>query len=116
MTFRQEWGVDKLLSEYKVPEVLKLYYPGGVCGYDNEGCPVWVGPVGGFDWKGARINIILPRKAKNLASSFWLCRAVLPLTIICGHDKIALIYELHGIMHYVLKIKEDIFVKKIIYF
>ena len=52
MEWRKKWKADTLLQDYKVPEVLKKYYPGGLAGYDKEGCPVWMAESANFDLKG----------------------------------------------------------------
>ncbi|KAK6192518.1 hypothetical protein SNE40_003970 [Patella caerulea] len=51
-TWRAQNGVDTILSDYKVPEVIEKYYPGGLCGRDKEGCPIWIDPFGDMDIKG----------------------------------------------------------------
>ena len=44
-----------------MPEVLRKYYPGGHCGFDKEGCPIWIDPIGNIDPKGriATVNYLL---------------------------------------------------------
>ena len=58
MTWRKKWDADNLGSNWEAPDVMKKYYPGGVCGYDKEGFPIWVMPCGPLDMKGVIINII----------------------------------------------------------
>ena len=41
-----------MLETYKAPEVLVKYFPGGLCGHDKDGNPVWIDPLGGADMKG----------------------------------------------------------------
>ena len=43
--------MDCILN-WKAPEVLRKYYPGGFAGFDKEGCPVWIIPFGHADVKG----------------------------------------------------------------
>ena len=43
--------MDELL-DWEPPEVIKKYYPSGICGYDNEGSPVIVVPFAGLDMWG----------------------------------------------------------------
>ncbi|XP_050715606.1 SEC14-like protein 2 [Eriocheir sinensis] len=51
LEWRREWGADTVL-EWEVPEVLSKYYPVGMAGHDNKGCPVWIIPYGGCDMRG----------------------------------------------------------------
>ena len=44
--------MDRILEEYNPPDVLVNYFPGGHCGYDKEGAPVWITPSGQLDIKG----------------------------------------------------------------
>ena len=59
MEWRKKWKTDTLFQDYKVPEVLKKYYPGGLAGYDKEGCPVWMVQSANFDMKG-KLHISTP--------------------------------------------------------
>ena len=42
-------------------EVVRKYYPGGHCGFDKDGCPIWINPIGNIDPKGriATVNYLL---------------------------------------------------------
>ncbi|XP_033627184.1 SEC14-like protein 2 isoform X1 [Asterias rubens] len=40
------------LSIENSPEVLRKYWPGGCCGFDKEGSPVWIDPFGKCDLRG----------------------------------------------------------------
>ena len=55
----QEWkkkfGTDTLL-DWDVPEVLKMYYPGGFFGEDKHGCPIWIDTLGTIDPKGIALS------------------------------------------------------------
>ena len=51
MEWRKKNNVDKLL-DWKVPEVLEKYYPGGLYGEDREGYPIWIDSLGTVDLKG----------------------------------------------------------------
>ena len=42
----------KLLAVCLVFQVLAQFYPGGYFGYDKEGAPVFIDPVGQIDFKG----------------------------------------------------------------
>lgn len=44
--------VDSLLNSWQPPEVLTKYFPGGLCGHDKEGCPIWIEPIGLADVRG----------------------------------------------------------------
>ncbi|XP_074643835.1 SEC14-like protein 2 [Tubulanus polymorphus] len=52
MEWRRQIGADTILDDYQIPEVIQKYYTGGMCGFDNEGCPVWIDPFGHIDLKG----------------------------------------------------------------
>ena len=52
MEWRKQWNVDTILQDWKIPEVMKKYYPGGLAGYDKAGSPVWVVESAKFDLKG----------------------------------------------------------------
>ena len=58
MEWRKKWKADTIYQDYKVPEVLKKYYPGGWAGYDKEGCPVWMMQSGHFDMKGKLLSVL----------------------------------------------------------
>jgi len=32
--------------------LFRKFYPGGLSGYDKDGCPVWIVPLGSADLKG----------------------------------------------------------------
>ncbi|CAH8841641.1 unnamed protein product [Trichobilharzia szidati] len=44
--------VDTICDTYKVPEVVQKYFPGGFCGEDKDGYPLYCAPVGRFDPSG----------------------------------------------------------------
>ncbi|XP_043921573.1 SEC14-like protein 2 isoform X3 [Protopterus annectens] len=50
--FRMFMKVDTILEDWKPPEVIERYLPGGMCGYDKEGSPVWYDIFGPVDPKG----------------------------------------------------------------
>ena len=50
-SWRKHNKVDQLIN-WKPPPVVSEYYPGGLAGYDDENCPVWIIPFGGADVKG----------------------------------------------------------------
>lgn len=54
LEWREKIGADKLVETYTPPEVLRKYYPGGFCGYDKQGYPVWIDTIGRADVKGKR--------------------------------------------------------------
>ncbi|XP_001365475.1 SEC14-like protein 4 [Monodelphis domestica] len=49
--FRKQEDLDNILK-WQPPEVLQLYDAGGFCGYDREGCPIWLDITGNMDPKG----------------------------------------------------------------
>ena len=52
MAWRKKWGADTILTEWCCPEVIEKYDIGGRCGYDMEGCPVWIYKSACLDMKG----------------------------------------------------------------
>lgn len=52
LIWRKKHGVDKILSEYQVPPVIKDYFPGGWHHHDKEGRPVFLFRLGQMDAKG----------------------------------------------------------------
>jgi len=52
LIWRKKHGVDKILSEYQEPPVIKNYFPGGWHHYDKEGRPVFLLRLGQMDAKG----------------------------------------------------------------
>jgi len=52
LIWRKKHGVDKILSEYQEPNVIKNYFPGGWHHYDKEGRPVFLLRLGQMDAKG----------------------------------------------------------------
>lgn len=52
LIWRKKHGVDKILSEYQEPPVVKDYFPGGWQHHDNEGRPVFLLRLGQMDVKG----------------------------------------------------------------
>ncbi|XP_032236045.1 SEC14-like protein 2 isoform X2 [Nematostella vectensis] len=57
LAVRKKMGLDNILDTYKVPEVLQKYYPGGYFGYDIEGVPVFIDPLGNIDFKGLLLSV-----------------------------------------------------------
>lgn len=52
LLWRARMGADSVLDKWTAPEVLRLYFVGGMCGHDKEGSPVYVIPMGRLDMKG----------------------------------------------------------------
>ncbi|EDV19825.1 uncharacterized protein TRIADDRAFT_61748 [Trichoplax adhaerens] len=52
MEFRKEMKLDDLVQSYKIPQIIQDYYAGNYFGYDKEGSPVLVDPIGNLDIKG----------------------------------------------------------------
>ena len=38
-------------------QVIQKYMPGGLCGYDRDGCPVWYDIIGPLDPKGLLFSV-----------------------------------------------------------
>ena len=49
--WRKQWKADAMIN-WEVPEILKKYYPGGYCGEDKNGHPIWIDCLGTVDLKG----------------------------------------------------------------
>jgi hypothetical protein len=62
LEWRKKYGTDTILQDWSIPEVLEKYYPGGYCGVDKEGCPVWIDRLGHVDLK----NIFLSSRKADL--------------------------------------------------
>jgi hypothetical protein len=52
LVWRKKHGVDKILSEYQIPAVVRDYFPGGWFHEDREGRPVYHLRLGQMDVKG----------------------------------------------------------------
>ncbi len=55
MGWRDEVGADSILKTWKSPKILEKHYPGGICGEDRTGRPLWLDPLGRADLKGNNI-------------------------------------------------------------
>ena len=51
--WRRQKGVERI-QDWEAPLVLRKFYPGGFCGFDKEGSPVWIIPFGKADMKGMK--------------------------------------------------------------
>ncbi|KAM7540650.1 hypothetical protein Aperf_G00000030171 [Anoplocephala perfoliata] len=49
LEWRSENKLDELLTSFTVPEVIEKYLPGGICGQDKFGHPVYIIPAGTID-------------------------------------------------------------------
>ncbi|KAI4882304.1 hypothetical protein NFI96_011117, partial [Prochilodus magdalenae] len=56
LEFRKNMKVDTLLTDWKPPEVLEKYVPGGFCGFDRDGNPVGYDFIGPVDMKGILLS------------------------------------------------------------
>ena len=52
MTWRKQISADTILTDWSEPEVIQKYFTGGLCGYDKDGCPIWIDPFENIDLKG----------------------------------------------------------------
>jgi len=52
LIWRKKHGVDKILSEYQIPPVVRDYFPGGWFHLDRDGRPVFLLRLGQMDVKG----------------------------------------------------------------
>ena len=51
MEWRELYGTDELIEKWEVPEIIRLYMPGGWFGYDKAGHPIWFELLGYLDVK-----------------------------------------------------------------
>ncbi|XP_021368394.1 SEC14-like protein 2 isoform X3 [Mizuhopecten yessoensis] len=51
LIWREKHNVDTILEDFESPDVVKKYFTGGTSGFDKEGCPIWVDPLGRLDFK-----------------------------------------------------------------
>ncbi|XP_067114491.1 SEC14-like protein 2 isoform X1 [Osmerus mordax] len=54
--FRRLMKADTIISDWKSPEVIEKYLPGGMCGYDRDGSPIWYDIIGPLDPKGLMMS------------------------------------------------------------
>ncbi|KAL1418521.1 hypothetical protein MTO96_025905 [Rhipicephalus appendiculatus] len=52
LRWRQQLGVDSLLTDYQVPKVMREHFPGGILDCNPKGHPVWLINIGSVDIKG----------------------------------------------------------------
>ncbi|KAL7635635.1 UNVERIFIED_CONTAM: hypothetical protein RMT77_013452 [Armadillidium vulgare] len=55
LEWRKEYNIDNIL-EWTPPEVLRKYCPGGLAGYDKDGAPVVIIPIGSMDVRGVKAS------------------------------------------------------------
>lgn len=55
---RVTYGVDTDLDDWTAPEVLRKYFPGGFCGVDRDGDPVWYDNFGNLDFRGTYADVL----------------------------------------------------------
>ncbi|KAL2092133.1 hypothetical protein ACEWY4_011931 [Coilia grayii] len=56
MEFRKHTNADTITTEWKPPEVIEKHLSGGMCGYDQEGSPIWYDVIGPVDPKGLMLS------------------------------------------------------------
>ena len=52
VAWRKKYGMDEVVANWTPPEAMQKYYPGGVCGFDKGGSPVYISPFGRIDMRG----------------------------------------------------------------
>ncbi|XP_021368391.1 SEC14-like protein 2 isoform X2 [Mizuhopecten yessoensis] len=57
LIWREKHNVDTILEDFESPDVVKKYFTGGTSGFDKEGCPIWVDPLGRLDFKGLMASV-----------------------------------------------------------
>ncbi|XP_077996184.1 SEC14-like protein 2 [Glandiceps talaboti] len=65
LQYRKQMKTDELCRTWKDPEVLEKYFIGGLCGYDKQGCPIWLVPFGCVDPKGIIYSVKYSDVIKN---------------------------------------------------
>eukprot|EP00794_Sanderia_malayensis_P014099 gene14099-15571_t len=83
-------GVD-ILAHYHRPELLKQYFPGGYFGYDQDGCPIMIDPLGKLDFKGLLHSI---KGDEILKLRMWFAEEGIR---ICKEQSIKLNKDIHNI-------------------
>ena len=58
LIWRKKHGVDKIFSDYQLPEIIRRYFPGGWHLHDNEERPLFILRLGQMDVKGI-IKVII---------------------------------------------------------
>lgn len=53
LQWRVQVGADSIM-DWTPPEVLQRFYPGGLCGHDKCGRPIWIEPLGFTDVRGVK--------------------------------------------------------------
>ncbi|KAA0704219.1 SEC14-like protein 2 [Triplophysa tibetana] len=56
LDFHKHMKVDKIIQDWRPPEVIERYVSGGLCGYDREGSPIWYDIIGPLDPKGLLLS------------------------------------------------------------
>ncbi|XP_023676456.2 SEC14-like lipid binding 8 isoform X1 [Paramormyrops kingsleyae] len=56
LEFRRQMKADTITTEWRPPEVIERYLPGGMCGYDRDGSPIWYDIIGPVDPKGLLLS------------------------------------------------------------
>jgi len=54
LEWRVQVGADSIM-DWTPPEVLRLFYPGGLYGHDKCGRPIWIEPLGASDVRGGAV-------------------------------------------------------------
>ncbi|KAJ0180732.1 hypothetical protein K1T71_004136 [Dendrolimus kikuchii] len=49
LKWREKWGLDTTLHNWKAPDVLEKHFPSGSTGFDKEGSPIIIVPFVGLD-------------------------------------------------------------------
>ncbi|GJQ83375.1 hypothetical protein Trydic_g18157 [Trypoxylus dichotomus] len=52
LEWRKEWDLDELVKSWQPPEPLASHYPSGLSGFDKEGYPIYIVPMGNLDMIG----------------------------------------------------------------
>ncbi|XP_018321179.1 SEC14-like protein 2 [Agrilus planipennis] len=99
LQWRKHWQVDDDLKTWEPPEVLKLYYPSGTCGLDNDGAPVIVVPFSGLDIVGLLHSV---SKSDMIRLTIKILEENMALAAKSGVNKVVALIDMEGfnIRHY----------------
>ncbi|XP_043385457.1 SEC14-like protein 2 isoform X2 [Chelonia mydas] len=61
---RKHMDADNIIN-WQPPEVIQKYMSGGMCGYDQDGCPIWYEIIGPLDAKGILLSASKQDLLKN---------------------------------------------------
>ncbi|KAG0412930.1 hypothetical protein HPB47_009929, partial [Ixodes persulcatus] len=67
LIWRQQNNIDSLIETYECPEVLRRYFPGGLCNHDRDGRPLYIMRFGNGDFSGIAQCVSMDAIVKHAA-------------------------------------------------